>query len=175
MIVPILHRRFLQVLIALSVVACAGPPAPPPDAAVENLDLGIRLAAVPDGLLVTDNQGTSLQLKPAGENVEGVLWFAVGPEQAGVNLVEAVKAHQERIEGLPEGDYKGAQELQGPLGTAFYSRGRFLEREVVEEETVILTIHPSGNRLLSISYRYPAGKDSAKRVEQVIDVLSYME
>ena len=170
-----LHRRFLPILIALSVAACAGPPAPSPDQGVENIDLGIRLTAVPDGLVVTDNQSTSLQLRPADENIEGVLWIAVGPEQSGVNLVEAVKTHQKQIEGLPEGDYKGAQELQGPLGTAFYSRGRFLEREVVEEETVILTIHASGNRLLSIGYRYPAGKDSAKRVEQVIDVLSYVE
>jgi len=173
--VALLHRRFVPILIALSVVACAGPPAPPPDPGVENLDLGIHLAAVPDGLLVTDNQGTSLQLEPAGENVGGILWFAVGPEEAGVNLVEAVKTHQERIEGLPEGDYKGAQELQGPLGTAFYSRGRFVETEVTKEETVLLTIHPSGNRLLTISYRYPAGKDSARRVEQLIDVLSYLE
>ena len=168
-------RRFLPVLIALSLVACAGPPAPPPDPGVENLDLDIRLAAVPDGLLVADNQGTSLQLRPTGENVGGVLWFTVGPEQDGVNLVAAVKAHQEHIEGLPEGDYKGAQELQGPLGTAFYSRGRFVETEVVEEETVLLTIHPSGNRLLTISYRYPAGEDSAHRVEQLIEVLSYLE
>ena len=171
-----LYRRFLPILIALSVAACAGPPAPPPDpGGVENLDLGIRLTAVPDGLVVTDNQGTSLQLRPADENTGGVLWIAVGPEQTGVNLVEAVKAHQEQIEGLPEGNYKGAQELQGPLGTAFYSRGRFVETEVTEEETVLLTIHPSGNRMLTISYRYPAGEDSAQRVEQLIEVLSYVE
>ena len=170
-----LHRRFLPILIALSVAACAGPPAPPPDPGVENIDLGIRLTAVPDGLVVTDNQGTSLQLRPADENVGGVLWIAVSPEQVGINLVEAVKAHQERIEGLPEGDYKGAQELQGPLGTAFYSRGRFVEDGAMVEETVVLTLHPSGNRLLTISYRYPAGEDSARRVEQLIDVLSYLE
>jgi hypothetical protein len=60
-------------------------------------------------------------------------------------------------------------------GTAFYSRGRFVEKGVVEEETVILTIHPSANRLLTISYRYPAGEDSAARVEKLIDVLSYVE
>lgn len=171
----ILHRKFVPVLIAMSVVACAGPQATPPDPGIENLDLGIRLAAVPDGLVVTENQGTSLQLRPADENVGGVLWIAVGPEQVGVNLVEEVKAHQERIEGLPEGDYQGAQELQGPLGTAFYSRGRFVEGGALVEETVILTLHPAGDRLLSISYRYPAGDDSARRVEQLIDVLSYVE
>ena len=43
------------------------------------------------------------------------------------------------------------------------------------EETVIVTLHPSANRLLTISYRYPAGEDSAQRVEQLIDVLSYLE
>ncbi len=175
MIVATPHKRFLPVLIALSVVACAGPPPPPPDPGVENRDLDIRLGTVPDGLVVADNQGTSLELRPADENLGGVLWFAVGPEQIGVNLVAAVKEHQAHIEGLPDGDYKGAQELQGPLGTAFYSRGRFVEKGVVEEETVILTIHPSANRLLTISYRYPAGDDSARRVEQLIDVLSYLE
>ena len=169
------HRKFVPVLIAMSVVACAGPQETPPDPGVDNLDLDIRMAGVPDGLVVSENQGTSLQMRPADENIGGVLWFAVGPEQVGVNLVEAVKAHQERIEGLPEGDYKGAQELQGPLGTAFYSRGRFVEDGAVVEETVILTLHPSGNRLLTISYRYPAGEDSAQRVEQLIDVLSYLE
>ena len=169
------YGRFLALLIALVVVACAGPSAPPPDPRIENLDLDIQLTAMPDGLVVTDNQGTSLELRPADEYVGGILWFAVGPEQQGVNLVAAVKEHQERIEGLPEGEYKGAQELQGPLGTAFYSRGRYVEDGAVVEETVILTIHPSNNRLLTISYRYPAGEDSAQRVEQLIDVLSYLE
>jgi len=168
------YGRFLALLIALVVVACAGPSAPP-DPRIENLDLDIQLTAMPDGLVVTDNQGTSLELRPADEYVGGILWFAVGPEQQGVNLVAAVKEHQERIEGLPEGEYKGAQELQGPLGTAFYSRGRYVEDGAVVEETVILTIHPSNNRLLTISYRYPAGEDSARRVEQLIDVLSYLE
>ncbi len=161
-------------LIALVAVACAGPSAPS-DPRVENLDLDIRLTAIPDGLVVADNQGTSLELRPADEPVGGIVWFAVGPEQQGVNLVAAVKEHQERIEGLPDSEYKGAQELLGPLGTAFYSRGRYVEDGAVVEETIILTIHSSGNRLLTISYRYPAGEDSARRVEQLIDVLSYLE
>ena len=45
----------------------------------------------------------------------------------------------------------------------------------MQEETLILLIHPAGNRLLTIAYRYPAGDDSAARVEQLIDVLSYLE
>ena len=169
------YGRFLPLAITLAAVACAGPSAQPPDPRVENLDLDLRLTAIPDGLVVADNQGTSLELRPADEFVGGIVWFAVGPEQQGINLVAAVKMHQERIEGLPEGEYKGAQELQGPLGTAFYSRGRYVEDGAVVEETVILSFHPSGNRQLTISYRYPAGEDSSQRVEQLIDVLSYLE
>jgi len=69
----------------------------------------------------------------------------------------------------------GAQELQADFGTAFYSRGRFNENEALQEETRILLIHPAGNKLLTISYRYPAADDSASRVEQLIEVLSYLE
>jgi len=154
--------------------ACAPPP-PPPDPGVENLDLGIRLNGIPDSLVVAANQGSMLELRPTGEGVDGTLWFSVAPEEQGVNLVEAVKSHQSQIEGLPEGDYKGAQELQGPFGTAFYSRGRFLEGGGEIEETVLVSIHPSESRILEITYRYPAGDDSAARVEQLIDVLAWLE
>jgi hypothetical protein len=156
------------------VAACAPAP-PPPDPGVENLDLGIRLSGVPESLVVATNQESKLELRPAGETAEGKLWFSVTPEDQGENLVEAVKMHQGRIEGLPEGDYKGAQELQGPLGTAFYSRGRFLEGGTLVEETVLVTIHPTESRALEITYRYPAADDSAARVEQLIDVLAHLE
>ena len=156
------------------VAACAPPPSPP-DPSVENPGLGIRLNAVPESLVVASNQGSRLELRPAAEDVDGKLWFSVAPEDRGENLVEAVKLHQSRIEGLPEGDYKGAQELQGPLGTAFYSRGRFLEGGTVIEETVLFAVHPTQSRALEIIYQYPVGDDSAARVEQLIDVLAYLE
>lgn len=160
---------------AVVLTAACAPPPPPPDPGVENLDLGIRLNGIPESLVVAANQGSKLELRPAGETAEGTLWFSVAPEEQGVNLVEAVKSHQSRIEGLPEGDYKGAQELQGPIGTAFYSRGRFLEGGGEVEETVLVSIHPSESRILEITYRYPAGDDSAARVEQLIDVLAWLE
>ena len=169
--------RFAGVALVIAAVlatACAPPP-PPPDPGISNIDLAIRLADMPAGLVLAHNQGSSLELRPADETVSGTIWFAVGPEERGVNLVAAVKEHQTRIEGLPDGQYQGAQELQGPLGTAFYSRGRYLEGETVQEETVLLTIHPSENRLLKIAYRYPAGDDSAARVEQLIGVLAEVE
>jgi len=162
-------------LLFLAVSACSSPEPPVVDTGVENLDLAIRLSAIPDGLVVAANQGTSLELRPVGETADGVIWFVVGPEQTGVNLVAAVSEHQAHIEGLPEGEYRGAQELLGDFGTAFYSRGRFLDDEALKEETRIMLIHPAGNRLLTIAYRYPAAEDSASRVEQLIEVLSYLE
>ena len=162
------------VVLAACCAACS-PQQAPPEGGYSNLDLGIRLAAVPDGFAVAVNQGSSFELRPTDETVGGLLWFGVGPEVEGVNLVAAVNKHQARIEGLPGGDYKGAQELQGPLGTAFYSRGRYLDGETETEETILVTIHPKGNRMLTITYRYPAGNDSAARVEQLIETLAFVE
>jgi len=78
-------------LLLLVLSACSQPEAPPVDTGVENSDLAIRLTAIPVGLGVADNQGTSLELRPTGEMASGAIWFEVGPEQIGVNLVEAVK------------------------------------------------------------------------------------
>ena len=36
-------------------------------------------------------------------------------------------------------------------------------------------VHPTQSRLLTITYRYPAGDDSAARVEQLIGVLAEIE
>jgi len=171
-----IHARVIVgSLLFLALSSCS--PAEPPvvDSRIENLDLAVALTATPGGLVVVANQGASLELRPSDESSGGVIWFEVGPEQAGINLVAAVNDHQARIEGLPGGAYQGAQELQGDFGTAFYSRGRFSGERSEEEETRILLIHPAGDRLLTIAYRYPAGEDSAARVEQLIEVLSYLE
>ena len=170
-----MYRRLAVVASAVLALSCAGPASPPEPTVISNIDLGITLSGLPDGLVVASNQGSSLELRPADPLVGGILWFAVGPEQEGVNLVAAVQAHQARMEGMVDGDYKGGQELQGDFGTAFYSRGQYTEGEELMEETVVFMIHPAGNRLLGIHYRYPAGDDSAARVEQLIDVISYLE
>ena len=168
-------RCVVASLLCLVLSACSQPEPPAVNLGVENLDLAIRLTTIPEGLVVAANQGSSLELRPTDETAGGVIWFAVGPETVGVNLVAAVKEHQTHIEGLPDGNYLGAQELQGDFGTAFYSRGRFSDDGSMQEETRIVLIHPSGNRMLTIAYRYPAGDDSASRVEQLIEVLSYLE
>jgi hypothetical protein len=161
----------------VSVLSC-GEPAPPPapaDTSVENAELGIRLAAVPEGLETAVNQGRNLELRPTAEGVDGVMSFIVGPEQDAINLVAAVQDHQAKIEALPDGEYMGAQELTGDAGVVFYSRGRFLDQEATVEETVLFLIHPADYRLLEIHYRYPAADDSGSRVGQLLEVLSELE
>ncbi len=174
MISPI--RLTVSVLAVVAVLSCAAPPEPPPiPDGVENTDLGIRLASVPIDLVVAKNQGDILELRPAGEQSTGTVWFTVSPEVHAVNLVASVNDHQAAIESLPDGKYLGAQELTGDFGSAFYSRGRFSEGGAVIEETVILALHFTGNQLVTIHYRYPAGDDSAARVEQLIGVLAEIE
>ena len=167
-------RTTVAVLLAFGTLACSQP-APPPDTGVENAELAVKLAAMPEGLVLSNNQGNSLELKPADEGKAGLVWFVVGPEQEAVNLVAAVQDHQAHIESQPDGSYKGAQELQGDIGTAFYSRGRFTDAGSEFEETVLFLIHLRKNCLLEVHYRYPAGTDSAARVEQLISVLAELE
>jgi len=168
------YRQMTVIVLALAALSCSQP-APPQNPGIENSDLGIKLASVPEGLALAANQGGKLELRPTDESTVGSIWFVAGPETESVNLVAAVQDHQAHIEGLPDGIYKGAQELQGDIGTAFYSRGRFSDEGAEVEETVLFLIHPSGTQLLEIHYRYPAGTDSAARVEQLIGVLAELE
>ena len=170
-------RMIFVLVLVVSTLSCAEPPPPPhpPDTSVENTELGISLASVPEGLRTTLNEGSSLELRPTEEGADGLVWFAVGPEKVGVNLVAATQSHQAQFENLPDGEYKGGQELQGDFGVAFYSRGRFSEGDVTVEETVIYLIHPTASRQLEIHYRYPAADDSAARVNQLIEVLAELE
>lgn len=156
-------------------LGCAQPSEPPPPVEVVNKELGVNLSSLPAGLTVGENEGRNLELRPAAPEKKGGIWFDVGPETHAVNLVLAVNDHQMLIEGRPGGEYLGAQELIGDFGSAFYSRGRFDQGSDRLEETVLYVIHPTGNRLLSIRSQYPAGTDSAARVEELIDVVSRMD
>jgi hypothetical protein len=162
-------------LLILTAGCAAQETSPPADPGVTNRALGIRLATVPPDFVVAANEEDRLELAPADDEVEGSLRFVVGSEARSINLVAVIQAHQQRIEQLPGADYKGGQEFRGPLGTAFYSRGRFLENDREIEETAVFTRHPSMSRLLTISYRYPAGVDSSIRVQQALEVLAELE
>ncbi len=163
---------------ALLVVAAAGcarqqspAPAAPAGPAVVNADLGIALATLPEGFTVETNQASELVFAPVNPATPGRITFQVGPEETGVNLVAAVKAHQAQVESEPDAAYEGARELVGPLGSAFWSRAKVDGHEEVK----LFTIHPSGNRLLTITYTYPANGDSGQRVQQALDVLAEVE
>jgi len=157
--------------------ASSDPEAPPAPSlpTVTNQALGIRLTALPADFTVATNEGDILELAPSSSEVEGRVLFSVGPEKPNVNLVAAVKRHQRLVEEQPEAEYKGGQELVTPLGAAFYSRGRYLAGLDEVEETAIFLLHPTQARLLTITYRYPAGVDSSVRVQQLLDILAVLE
>ena len=150
---------------------------------VENGALGIALARVPAGFEVDVNDGEELVLVRSAEDDGGRLTFELGTLQtAGVNLVDRVWAEKERIEALPEGEYRGQNELAGaPLGTTFTSRGRFRDEESGEriEEYRALLVHPTQNRELIVDYEYPVpppgeGQDQ-RRLEELMLVLEQLE
>ncbi len=166
--------RLVAAAALLAALGCAkSEPTPPVPTgpAVVNTDLGIALAEVPAGFSVKTNQGDQLVLVPVNPATPGQVEFEVGPEETGVNLVAAVKHHQAEVEAEPGATYEGARELVGPLGSAFWSRAKVGDQEVVK----LFTIHPSGNRLLTITYSYPAAGDSGQRVQQALDVLAEVE
>ena len=148
---------------------------------VENGGVGIALTAVPAGFEVETNEGEELVLVRTGEE-GGRLAFEMTPVQAaGVNLQQMVWAEKERIEGLPNGQYRGQNELGGvPLGTTYTSRGRFEteEGESVEEYRALM-VHPTQNRALILDYEYPTpapgSEEGSSRLEHLMLVLEQVE
>ena len=143
--------------------------------------MGIALTAIPAGFEVETNEGEELVLVRTGEE-EGRLAFEMTPVQAaGVNLQRMVWAEKERIEGLPNGQYRGQNELGGvPLGTTYTSRGRFdTEEGESMEEYRALMVHPTQNRALILDYEYPVpepgSEEGSSRLEQLMLVLEQVE
>ena len=97
-------------------------------------------------------------------------------------MVDRVWAEKERVEALPDGEYRGQNELAGvPLGTSFTSRGRFRDEESGQriEEYRALLVHPTQNRVLIVDYEYPVpppgeGQDQ-RRLEELMLVLEQLE
>ena len=147
-------------------------PATPPAERVEAAELGLAVAALPPGFEVVENDARALVLSGPGETR---LRIAIGPaERAGINLVEAVKARRAEIEAAPGGVYLGNRELMTPIGTAFTARGSFERDGEAVEETVVYALHPSANRLLTLTYAYPPG-EAETRVQELISVLGEVE
>jgi hypothetical protein len=147
----------------------------PPPMVVENTELRLRLAGVPGEFMTVTNDGDHLILSLVDPAAEGEVLFANKPPEAGQNLPAELRIHQELIEEREGGDYLGAQELTSQLGTTYYSRGRYLLDGIQTEETTIFALHPYADRIMTISYRYPAGDDSSERVQQLFEVLAVVE
>lgn len=121
------------------------------------------------------NSTTETEVSLASTERGGTVQISQGPEENGVNLVAAVENHRQSILSRTDGAYSGAQELAGPMGAAFYSRGRFTSEDQMMEETAIAALHPRSSRVLWLTYVYPAGDDSSERVTELIELFSSVE
>lgn len=163
-------------VVSTALLACGaggGPQAETPPNRVEAPDLGLAIANLPDGLEVTTNEGGTLMLVPKGK--AGTIVVQAGPTEVGPNLVAAVKEHQASIEARPGARYLGVRELVTPLGSAYWSRGRYEQGGSTVEETRIVTLHPDGHRLLYLTSTYPAGDDSSARIQELLALVTEIE
>ncbi len=173
-----LPTRFWSLVTCLAVLIALGSgcsPAVPRQENISNETLDLSIGYLGDDWIVEINQGQTLVVVPSDPEYHGTLEFVVYPEENGINLVAALDSHRIEIEGRPGGVYSGAQELTGPMGTAFYSRGRFTGADGTVEETRLLSIHPRFSRIVEMVYLYPAGDDSSKRVGELIELFGEVE
>ena len=126
---------------------------------VENAELGLAIAELPEGFEVDKNDETGLVLITSGSGDPGVVEIDLGPvEEGSVNIVEAATATKAVFESLPGGEFFGNQELLTPIGSFFTARGAFDEDPRRVEQLLAFTLHPNSNRLVRISFRYAAGE-----------------
>lgn len=165
-------RQRIVLSLALGLcIACGGGPGQRQEP-VSNPQLGLELETVPAPFQVETNQDRTLKLAVDGDPARGEVEFNVGPPHpSGVNLVAEVNAKKPEIEAQTGGKFLGTLELNTPIGSAFTARGRYDAPSGRLEEIWVLALHPSGDRLLSIVYRYPADEDSSKRMDQMLKIV----
>ena len=179
------------VALSLALAACgrgdgdAAPAAAEPTR-LESPELGIAVE-VPAGAPFTaaGTEGGVLRLTSEGQTVEGdvrlgpaTLVYAAGPpQQAGVNLVEAVNQRKAELEQRPDGRFYGQVELGSHLGPAYNTRGSYVdEKGEAVEEVRIFAVHPSGDRLLHMTLAYdPVPGQGPARVQQAMEAFGWIE
>jgi hypothetical protein len=173
-----MNRKSLFLLaFAVTIIQCARAPEPESTefVRVENPELGIAIAALPEAFSVVKASGPTLELAANSQAGSGNAVITAGPNEVyGINLVESVKERKALFEAAPDGQYLGNREFGTPNGTAFTARGVFTGDSGPVEETWVYTIHPTANRLLTITYTYPTG-ESEERVNQLLLLLGEIE
>lgn len=181
--------RALAVLLAVSFViaaGCGGGGEPETTQAepvrLEDPEVGIAVVIPPGSPFEpAESPPGEIRLRFPGDEEfsPGTVVYRAEPAQYfGVNLVEAVNRRKEDIESRPGGDFLGQVELGSHLGTAFSTRARFDDdsgRQV--EEVRIFAVHPSGDRLLHMTYRYTPqpGQTRARMMDQAFEAFGYIE
>jgi hypothetical protein len=156
--------------------ACQAPEqAPSSPQRVENADLGIAIAALPEAFEVEINRGTNLRLTAPGPNGAGTVEIEVGPTgPAAINLPAEAKAMQPYFESLTNGQYFGNLELVAPMGSAFTARGAYDRDDGRVGEIRVFALHPIHSRLLTLAFVYPEG-ESKDRMQQLATLLGEIE
>jgi hypothetical protein len=172
---PSLFSVLLSALLSVLLAAGCGGGDPPPAAeqpgtAVEVDELNLRFARLPAGFAVSEN-GARLVLEG-----DGTMTVEAGElSNFGLDPVAEANGQQARFAALEGGEFLGVQRLGTHLGPAAYARGRFTRDGASMEETIVFVVHPSANRMVSLSYVYAAGDDSAARVQTLLELVGEME
>jgi len=159
--------------------ACASEPAAPPtpaDTSITAPSVLLRLAAIPEVFELAANDAEQLEFTAPSLPGPSTMTITLGdPEPGGLNILEHLEQQLDRFSELPEGVSFGWKQLSAPLGLTFLVRGRYQEGGREIEEFRAILVHPAGNRLLTMSYRYPASEDTVERGLQLMELLGEME
>ncbi len=146
---------------------------------IENPAMGLALAHVPEPFVLDANSAERLAFTTSHET-GGLLEFAVGPPENGLNLQAAVQQRGDAFRAKPGGNYNGSRELGTPWGPAYYSRGSYDAGSDDadggrEEQTWIFALHPTdSSRPLTLTYTYPEG-EGQERVHELLGILGEVE
>lgn len=167
-----------SLLIASTLGACASEteaPAAPADTSFDAPSALVHVAATPEVFAVETNDAESLRLSAPGLPGPSEVNVTLGEVVAGgINIFEAVEEQMATFTEMPEGASFGQTQLVADIGLTFMLRGRYLVEGNQAEELRMILVHPAGNRLLTISYVYPLGEDTAERGQQLMELLGEM-
>jgi hypothetical protein len=179
-------RPLTAAALCLLAAACSGGAGDAPASGeverLENQQIQIAVEVPVGGPFeVVSNAGEEIRLRFRGDGEfepADVVYSAFPEQDYGVNLYDAVNRREEEIEGRPGGQFFGQVELVSQLGPAFNTRGRYTAEEGgAVEEVRVFAVHPTVNRIVHMTYRYPPtpGQTEARMLEQAFEAFGYIE